>query len=321
VLSAAVLDSAQELMFAIFIALGIYVALEIYAMELPTVMVLVVALGRAFSFLGKVQKQYQKLAQGESAFWAMREGMADACRAEETLEGGVPPVFSDRLEFKNVDFSYDEHAVLRDLSLTVEAGTFTTLIGPSGSGKTTIVDLAVGLVRPDRGEVTLDGRLLQDLDIRAWRRMIGYVPQDTILLHDTILRNITLGDPALTTADAEEALRAAGAWDFVSRLPQGLETVVGERGGKLSGGQRQRVVIARALVIRPQLLILDEATSALDPESESAVRQALENLSGRLSILAISHNRGMVEAADKVYLLEGGVARLVEDAGRVELVK
>jgi ATP-binding cassette subfamily C protein len=321
VLSAAVLDSAQELMFAIFIALGIYVALEIYAMELPTVMVLVVALGRAFSFLGKVQKQYQKLAQGESAFWAMREGIADACRAEETLEGGVPPVFSDRLEFKNVDFSYDEHAVLRDLSLTVEAGTFTTLIGPSGSGKTTIVDLAVGLVRPDSGEVTLDGRLLQDLDIRAWRGMIGYVPQDTILLHDTILRNITLGDPALTTADAEEALRAAGAWDFVSRLPQGLETVVGERGGKLSGGQRQRVVIARALVNRPQLLILDEATSALDPESESAVRQALENLSGRLSILAISHNRGMVEAADKVYLLEGGVARLVEDAGGVELVK
>ncbi len=321
VLSAAVLDSAQELMFAIFIALGIYAALEIFAMDLPTVMVLVVALGRAFSFLGKVQKQYQKLVQGESAYWAMLDAIAAANGAEERLEGGVAPVFNRAIQFRDVAFSYGDNPVLRDLSLDIDAGRFTTLIGSSGSGKTTIVDLVVGLIRPDRGSITLDDRPLQEVDIRAWRRMIGYVPQDTILLHDTILRNITLGDPALGPADAERALRAAGAWDFVSRLPAGLETVVGERGGKLSGGQRQRVVIARALVNEPRLLILDEATSALDPESEEAVRQALDGLSGRISILAISHNRGMVEAADRVYLLDAGRARSLEESGRIDLVK
>jgi len=321
VLSMAVLNSAQEVMFTIFIALGMYVALAIFAMDLPMVMVLVIALGRAFAFLGKVQKQYQKLVQGESAFWALKHAIAEAQQAEEKLGNGVAPSFNERLEFRNVDFDYGRHPVLTNLSLTIDAGAFTTLIGSSGSGKTTIVDLAIGLIQPGAGTITLDGKPLQEVDIQAWRRMIGYVPQETILLHDTIMRNITLGDPALQQADVEWALRAAGAADFVAGLPDGLETVVGERGGKLSGGQRQRVVIARALVNKPRLLILDEATSALDHESEDAIRQTLENLTGQLSILAISHNRAMVHAASRVYYLRAGTVQLVDAAGVTELYK
>jgi len=290
-------------------------------MELPMVMVLVIALGRTFSFLGKVQKQYQKLVQGESAFWALKHAIAEAQQAEEKRDGGIPPSFNEQLEFRNVDFGYGRYPVLTNLSLTIEAGTFTTLIGTSGSGKTTIVDLAIGLLRPDAGTITLDGKPLQDVDIQAWRRMIGYVPQDTILLHDTIMRNITLGDPTLQQADVEWALRAAGAADFVAALPEGIETVVGERGGKLSGGQRQRVVIARALVNKPRLLILDEATSALDHETEDAIRQTLENLTGQLSILAISHNRAMVHAASRVYYLRAGTAQLIDAAGVATLYK
>jgi ATP-binding cassette subfamily C protein len=321
VLSMAVLDSAQEVMFAIFIALGMYVALEIFSMELPMVMVLVIALGRTFAFLGKVQKQHQKLVQGESAFWSLKHAIAEAKQAEEKLDGGVPPSFNERLEFRDVDFSYGRHPVLTNLSLTINAGEFTTLIGPSGSGKTTIVDLVIGLIRPNAGTITLDGKPLQEVDIQAWRRMIGYVPQETILLHDTIMRNITLGDPTLQQADIDWALRAAGAADFVAGLPDGLETVVGERGGKLSGGQRQRVVIARALVNKPRLLILDEATSALDHESEDAIRRTLENLTGQLSVLAISHNRAMVHAASRVYYLRAGTAQLVDATGVAELYK
>jgi ATP-binding cassette subfamily C protein len=151
--------------------------------------------------------------------------------------------------------------------------------------------------------------------------MIGYVPQETLLLHDTVLHNVTLGDPDLTPGDAERALQAAGAWEFVSRLPEGLETVVGERGGKLSGGQRQRIVIARALVNRPRLLILDEATSALDPESEDAVRQSMEALKGQLTILAITHNRAMVSAADRVYQMGEGSAELLEGERLSSLAK
>lgn len=321
VLSSAVLNSAQEVMFAIFIALGMYVALEIYSMELPMVLVLVIALGRTFAFLGKVQKQYQKLVQGESAFWALKHAIAEASQAEEKLDGGIPPSFNERLEFRNVDFGYGRHPVLTNLSLTIDAGAFTTLIGSSGSGKTTVVDLAIGLIRPKAGTITLDGKPLQEVDIQAWRRMIGYVPQETILLHDTIMRNITLGDPTLQQTDVEWALQAAGASDFVAALPDGLETVVGERGGKLSGGQRQRVAIARALINKPRLLILDEATSALDHESEDAIRRTLENLTGRLSILAISHNRALVHAASRVYYLRAGTVQLVDAAGVADLSK
>jgi len=319
VLSAAVLDSAQELMFALFICLGIYVALEVYGMELTTVMVLVVALGRAFSFLGKVQKQYQKLAQGESAYWAMRDSIAAAQGAEEALHGGAEPVLRQHIRFEAVHFSYERHPVFRGLELEIPAGSLTTLIGPSGAGKTTIIDLTIGLLRPDQGRILLDGQNLESLDIRAWRDLIGYVPQDTVLLHDSVLHNITLGDPRLTKADAERALRDAGAWDFVAAMPEGLDTVVGERGGKLSGGQRQRIVIARALVNRPQLLILDEATSALDPESEDAVRQTMAGLKGQLTILAISHNRAMVTAADRVYQLVDGSAQLLDVERRAGL--
>ena len=321
VLSGALLDSAQELMFTGFICLGVYAAIGKYQMDLPVVMVLVVALGRAFSFFGKVQKQYQKLAQGESAYWSLKDSIAAASNAEEALDGGAEPAFERCIRFDQVQFDYDQHPVFRDLSLDIKAGALTTLVGPSGSGKTTIIDLTIALLRPQSGTIWLDDTPLNDVDIKHWRKLIGYVPQDTILLHDTIAHNITLGDPALSDQDTQRALRASGAWEFVNNLALGTETVVGERGGKLSGGQRQRIVIARALINNPKLLILDEATSALDPESEAAVRQTMESLKGQLTILAISHNRGMVQAADYVYQMEGGKARLLDEQDQSALIK
>ena len=176
-----------------------------------------------------------------------------------------------------------------------------------------MVDLVTALLRPQEGEIWIDDLPLQRVDWRAWRRMIGYVPQDTLLLHDTVANNVTLGDPELTRADAEAALRAAGIWDLVSGLPEGLDTVVGERGGKLSGGQRQRVAIARALAHKPRLLILDEATSALDPETEAAICRTLEALRGDLTIIAISHQSPLVDVADRVYRMGDGTASLVAD--------
>jgi ATP-binding cassette subfamily C protein len=290
-------------------------------MGLPMVMVLVVALGRAFSFFGKVQKQYQKLAQGESAYWSLMDAINGANDAQEHLGGSATPRFEKAISFENVNFDYDGHPVFHGLSLHFNAGSLTTLVGPSGSGKTTIVDLTIGLLQPQQGRILLDGTPLQDIDIKLWRSMIGYVPQDTILLHDSILHNVTLGDPALSIDDAKQALRLAGAWDFVSQLSHGLDTIVGERGGKLSGGQRQRIVIARALVNQPRLLVLDEATSALDPETEEAVRQTMESLKGQLTILAISHNRAMVQAADYVYQMADGGAQLLDAESQSDLSK
>ncbi len=313
VFSSAVLNVAQEEMFAIVIALGIYVALSGFKMPLATVMVLVVVLGKMLSQVGKVQKQYQKMVVGESAFWSLRRAIDEARQVEEEIGGGKIPTLEQRIRFSGVGFSYEGHKVFDGLDLDIPAGSLTTLIGPSGAGKTTIIDLIIGLLQPDTGTILIDGAPLPELDIKAWRRMIGYVPQETLLLHDTILHNVTLGDPELTEADAEQALRAAGAWDFVAALPEGMHSSVGERGGRLSGGQRQRIIIARALVHHPRLLILDEATSALDPASEAAIRNTMERLRGELTILAISHQTALVEAADRIYRLEGGKATLLEE--------
>jgi ATP-binding cassette subfamily C protein len=313
VFSTALLNAGQEEMFAIIIALGMFAALVQFNMPLATVMVLVVALGRMLAHLGKVQKQYQKMVIVESAFWSMRDTIEAARRAEEAPPvQGAPPSFRQDIELQDVSFAYADKNVLEHLSLDIPCGSLTALIGPSGSGKTTIIDLVIGLLQPQSGAVLIDGVPLRDLNLKAWRQMIGYVPQETILLHDSVHHNVTLGDPAVTMQDVEYALRGAGAWEFTSSLPEGVHSTVGERGGRISGGQRQRIMIARALAHRPRLLILDEATSALDPASEAAIRKTIENLRGELTILAISHQTGLVEAADRVYRLEQGVVKAVD---------
>lgn len=310
VLSSAWLDSMQQILFALIIAGGMYVALVRNGMPLATVMVLVVVIGQMVALLGKVQKQYQKSTIGESAYWSMRHTIAEASAEEEDLPAGAFPAIGAGLRLDHVSFRYGERLVLDAVDVDIPAGEFVTLVGPSGSGKTTMVDLVIGLLRPDEGAVTVGGVPLQQLDIRAWRRAIGYVPQETLLLHESIAHNVSLGDEGIPEADIQDALRAAGAWDFVQALPEGMHTSVGERGGKLSGGQRQRIVIARALVRKPQLLILDEATSALDGESAEAVRQTLQHLRGSLTILAITHQELLADIADRVYRLEGGRVQL-----------
>ncbi len=309
ILSTALLRAAQEEMTVIFIAIGIFVTLVQFEMPLATVMVLVVVLGKMLSQLGKVQKQYQKMVIGESAYWSLKNSVEEARQAEEALGPGIVPTLVQSVQLDAISFSYDQHKALSDVSLEFPAGRLTTLIGPSGSGKTTIVDLVIGLLRPQSGTVRIDGTPLTELDIKAWRHMIGYVPQETLLLHESILHNVTLDDPELSEQDAVQALQAAGAWEFVSHTPAGIHSTVGERGTKLSGGQRQRIMIARALVHKPKLLILDEATSALDPQNAAAIGKTMEDLRDRLTILAISHQTALVESADRVYRLhEGGVS-------------
>jgi ATP-binding cassette subfamily C protein len=306
VFSSAVLNSTQEVMSALVIAGGMYIALAKYNMPLATVIALAVALGKMLSQLGKVQKQYQKVVMGESAFWSMKQSINEATKAEEHLGSGLQPVLKQSIKLDNVSFAYDDRAVLENISMEIPVGSLTTLIGPSGSGKTTVIDLVIGLLKPRSGDVLLDNNALPTLDLKAWRRMIGYVPQETLLLHDSILHNVTLDDPGLSEDDAVQALKSAGAWEFVEHMPAGIHSTVGERGAKISGGQRQRIMIARALVHKPALLILDEATSALDPENEAAIGSTMRALRGDLTILAISHQTALVKAADCVYRLGDG---------------
>ncbi len=307
VFSREALSSLYEPVIIGFTALGLFVAVSRFAVPLASILVLIILLVRVMAALGKVQRYYQKMVIDESAYWSMTTTIERAQQARETNRGGLTPEFERTIEFEQVSLAFGDTPVLRGLSITLPAGAFTTIIGPSGSGKTTIIDILTGLLEPGSGRVLIDGVDLSECDISQWRSMIGYVPQETLLLHDTIEHNITLGDPALAPADSERALREAGAWDFVSAMPDGTQSIVGERGGKLSGGQRQRLCIARALVRQPRLLILDEATSALDPDSEAAICQTLESLRGRITILAISHQSGLASVADRVLRLEAGV--------------
>jgi ATP-binding cassette subfamily C protein len=296
----------QQILVTIFLAGGIYVLLTSWKITLASVMVLAFLVARLLKRLNKVQERYQGMIINESAYWSLQDILQTVKSEQEEIGGDRTPVLKREIKLENVTFAFDEHRVLQNISVKFLKGRITAIVGPSGSGKTTLVDMVTGLLRPHQGEVWIDDLPLDQVNLRSWRRMIGYIPQETILLHDTVLNNVTLGDPGLSAADVQEALRAAGASEFVNNMPQAMQSMVGERGGKLSGGQRQRIAIARALVHKPKLLILDEATTGLDPESEASVCKTLQQLRGELTILAISHQTALIEIADETYRIEDG---------------
>lgn len=312
------LMALQEPLLATIIAIGLYLALVLLDLSLAEVMVMVFLLTRLLSLLNKTQRKYQNLAAQESAYWALRKAIDEARSAAERTTGTREPTFQEGISLRNIDFDYGAKPILEGLNLDISVNSFTTIAGPSGVGKSTMLDLLCGLAEPKSGEILIDGVPLREINPRSWRRMIGYVSQENILLHDTILSNIIVGAPDLVEADAERALRQAGAWDFVSALPEGLNTIVGERGGLLSGGQRQRIAIARALAHQPVFLLLDEPTSALDPESERLVCQTLQKLAQNLTVVAVSHQPALINAADNTYTLLNGKVERLQRSSEVE---
>lgn len=302
--------SFREPLFVVVLAAGLWAALTWAGLAFATISLLAILFYRMMALVGEVQSQYQEMTVGESALWSLLRRARQAEAAHERGGGSAPPPpLREGLALDDVSFGYGGRPVLSGVSLRVPAGAFAAVVGPSGAGKTTLVDLVTGLLRPDAGRVVVDGVPLESVDAAAWRAQIGYVPQETLLFHDTVFRNVAFGAEGATRDDVRRALDAAGALGFVERLEGGLDHVVGERGGRLSGGQAQRVMIARALVRRPRLLVLDEATTGLDPAVEAAVCETLRALRGRLTILAVSHQPAIQEAADVIVEVDrGGVA-------------
>ncbi len=307
------LKQLQQVFLTIIGGIGFYMTVTFWGTDPSELLVLGFLLFQIVTTMGKAQQEAQKALHEESAFAAFKELLAEARDAREDNPGRKRASFQIGCVAREVDFSYGDHQILRGVTIEVPARGITVMIGPSGSGKTTISDLLLGLHKAQRGTIEIDGVALADLDLISWRSLIGYVPQDLVLFHDTILANITLGDPRLTETDAIEALKAARAWDFTTSLPDGLQTVVGEHGSKLSGGQRQRIALARALAGRPKLLILDEVTSALDPETEAEICQSIAALGDSMGVLAITHRPSWTAIAHRVYRIENGRADLVED--------
>lgn len=299
------LNNLQEPLLMIMMAAGFYILISYAAMPIATVVVMGVLLQRTVQALGRVQSQYQEAIATESAYRSVRQMTEEAEQAREPVFGNTAPSLDVGCSFHNVRFSFGETPIINNLNLRIPARKLTLVVGASGTGKTTLTDLLLGFYRPERGEILIDGVPLSEIDLRAWRRSIGYVPQELVLLHDTILANITLGDPAIGEERALEALRIAGAAEFIARLPEGLATEVGEKGARFSGGQRQRIALARAIVHRPKLLILDEVTSALDAETELEICENIKAISRSITVLAISHRQPWIDIADEVLLLEG----------------
>lgn len=314
VISRAALLALQEPILAALTASGLYIALVVWNLSLPEVMVMVFLLTRILGLLNKTQRRYQQLTVQESAYWALRTAAEDARAAAERATGTITPTLQQGISLRHVVFDYDRKQIFQDLNIEVPIKSFTAVIGSSGVGKSTLLDLLCGLAEPKSGEILIDGIPLHNIDLRQWRHLIGYVSQDTVLLHDTILNNTLVGAPTLTVEDAERALKQAGAWDFISSFPEGIHTVVGERGGMLSGGQRQRIAIARALAHQPLLLLLDEPTSALDPQSEQLICETLKKLAEDYTIVTVSHQPAVINAADRVFILSNGQADLLTNA-------
>lgn len=311
VMSRESLKAIQEPILAAFTTGGLYAVLVIWELPLPAVTAMVILFVRILTLSSKMQRRYQNLLVFESAYWSIRRASEAARSSAEIKTGRLHPTLKQGISLQHVDFNYDNKVIFRNLNMEIQVNSFTTITGNSGAGKSTLIDLLCGLVEPKFGDIFVDGISIHEINIREWRRLIGYVSQETILLHDTILSNILVGAPDLTQADAEKALHQAGAWEFVSALPEGLHTIVGERGGLISGGQRQCIAIARALAHQPQLLLLDEPTSALDPKSEQNICKTLRNLSRSLTIVAVSHQPAVANAADYVIGLSNGEAKLL----------
>ena len=231
------------------------------------------------------------------------------------------PAIRGQITFEHVTFRYrvDTSEVLSDVSFNVSPGQVVGIVGSSGSGKSTLAKLVQRLYVPESGRVLVDGVDLTMVDLAWLRRQIGVVLQENVLFNCSVRENIALADPTMSMERVIAAATLAGAHDFILELPEGYDTIVGERGSSLSGGQRQRIAIARALMTDPRILIFDEATSALDYESERAIQQNMKQISAGRTVFIIAHRLSTVRHADRIITIERG--RIVEDGNHDELIR
>lgn len=265
---------------------------------------------------GRIMNVIQQAAASGERIFEILDTKSEIVEKPDAID--LPPL-RDRIRYENVTFSYDDEtpAVL-DINLEIKAGMTVAFVGPSGAGKTTMINLLARFYDPDEGRITIDGYDIRDVTLASLRGQMGIVSQEVTLLHGSIKENIAYGKPTATRKEIEEAARLANAHGFITALPQGYNTLIGERGVRLSGGQRQRIAIARAILKDPAILILDEATSQLDSEAEHLIQQALARLFKGRTNLVIAHRLSTIRQADLIVVMEDG--RIVETGKHEELL-
>ncbi len=280
-------------------------------------------------FLAGMISMIQPIKEMGNGNTSLQQGIAAARRIVELFDteaavrdipAAVPVArFDDALRFENVSFRYGDEMILKGIDLTIRKGEVIAIVGPSGAGKSTLADLIPRFYDPVEGRITLDGVDLRNLTVASLRSLLGIVTQETFLWNGTLRSNIAYGQEGVPPALVERAAHDANAHTFISALPQGYETEIGERGVRLSGGERQRIAIARAILKNPPILILDEATSSLDAESEALVQEAIANLVVGRTVIVIAHRLSTVQKADRIIVLEKG--RIVQEGPHEELLR
>lgn len=301
---------------ALALSVILYLAVGVFHLSTAAILLLLFIFSRLVPRLVTIQQTVQEILSVTPALDAI-DSLTDECESapERTSDAQNPVAIEKGIELRNVSFSYTGSSPqLHEVSIELPAGKTSAIVGPSGAGKSTIADVILGLIPPDTGSVAVDGVELDDSHLVSWREQIGYVAQDTFLFNDTVRFNLDWAAPGANEAEMHAALASAAA-DFVFRLPNGLDTVIGERGIRLSGGERQRLGLARALLRHPRVLILDEATSSLDSENEDRIFNAIQRLHGAMTIVIITHRLATIQSADVIHVLDGG---LITDSGTWE---
>jgi len=304
----------------IILSVILFVSLQVLSIPTAGLLLLLFLFARVMPKFSSIQQSFQSFINMLPSFNRVMEMQR---RCEEASEVETPEYekidIGHGIKFDKVSFSYDDNVpIIKDLDITIKAGQTTAIIGPSGAGKTTIADLLMGLIVPNEGSILIDEKEFIPERMKAWRKQIGYVTQDTFLFNDTARANLLWASPGSSEEEINRSLRYAAAEEFVNSLPKGLDSILGDRGVLVSGGERQRIALARALLRKPSLLILDEATSSLDSENEKRIQNAIEKLHGQMTILVISHRLSTIRDADMIHVIEDG--RLVESGTWDELL-
>lgn len=298
----------------IFISLFIFFSVKVFHSQIGQLMLITAIFFRLWPRISGIQFSVNQIASNIPAFKDLMKLEKDAKEGQEIKEldylKNIKPIsLKQGIECRNVYFRYnpkEARYALQDINLQVPIKRMTAVVGPSGAGKSTLVDILMGLLEPEMGQVLIDGIPLNSNNMLALRRSISYVPQDPFLFNATIRENLLLVAPDASEEDCWEALKSSALAEFVRSLPRGLDSVIGDRGIRLSGGERQRLVLARAILRRPSIIILDEATSALDSENERKIQEVLDNLKGSVTIIVIAHRLSTIRNADQVIVLDQG---------------
>ena len=315
-----IMGSLMQPMSIVFICIIFSFSYRTANFNLASFVAVIYLVKQIFSYTELLQKKILSFSAAIPFLKSVLSSEEEAIKNKEINLGRKKFKFSNSLDFKKVNFSYNgEEKVLLNVNFSIKKGEMIGVIGPSGSGKTTIVDLILRLFDPTDGKVLMDGVDIKDFDIIDWRKNIGYVSQDIFLQNDTIANNIRFYNEDINEKDIIESAKMANIYDFIQNLPDKFSTVIGERGILLSGGQRQRIIIARILARKPLLLILDEATSALDSESEVLIQSVINNLKGKITVLAIAHRLSTLINSDRLLVVDKG--KIIEQGKPQELLK